>query len=258
MTALVTAETAVLVVLGVLVAGLLRGYAAVLQRLHALEGADRPAAAPPFRTAAGIPGPAVPADAGQIEGRDEWSAAHDISGVTLTGEIVTARTVGVEHDTVIAFLSSGCEGCGGFWAELGAGPGWARPSGSRLVVVAKGPEAESPARLGELCPAGVDLLMSSEAWRDYEVPGSPYVVVVDGQTGRVKGEGSGQSFSQVGGLIAQAVSDSAARNDSGKPAADREREADVDRILLQAGIAPGHPSLYAGSDGGAVAAAEAR
>jgi hypothetical protein len=67
-------------------------------------------------------------------------------------------------------------------------------------------------------------------------------MVVDGRTGRVKGEGSGQSFSQVGGLIAQAVGDS--RRRIVKPAADREREEDVDRALLAAGITPADPSLY--------------
>jgi hypothetical protein len=84
--------------------------------------------------------------------------------------------------------------------------------------------------------------MSSQAWSDYAVPGSPYIVVADGRTGRIKGEGSGTSFSQIGGLIAQASAD---RDRLVKPAADRERESDVDRALLAAGIAPGDPSLYA-------------
>jgi hypothetical protein len=33
-----------------------------------------------------------------------------------------------------------------------------------------------------------------------------------------------------------------------KPRADVEREEDVDRMLVEAGITPGHPSLYAASD----------
>jgi hypothetical protein len=239
MTAVVVVETVLLALLCVLVAGLLRGYASVLQRLHALDGGGQPSA-PPFRTIAEVPEP--PTAAGlAISGRDEWQPAHDVEGVSLTDEIVSARVVGVPRDTVLAFLSSGCEGCTGFWHELADGAAVV-PDGTRLLVVTKSATDESPAALAALCPPGVDLVMSSQAWSDYAVPGSPYVVVADGTTGRVKGEGSGTSFSQIGGLIAQASAD---RNRLVKPAADRERESDVDRALLAAGIAPGDPSLYA-------------
>lgn len=250
MTAVVAVETVVLALLCVLVAGLLRGYASVLQRLHALDGggtsgtgAGKAGAAnqpPPFRTIADIPEPARPTVG--IAGRDEWQPAHDIEGVTITGEIVSARTVGVPRDTVLAFLSSGCEGCIGFWHELADGLDTALPGGSRLLVVTKSATDESPAALAALCPPGIDLVMSSQAWSDYAVPGSPYIVVADGRTGRVKGEGSGTSFSQIGGLISQASADGGRVS---KPAADRERESDVDRALLAAGIGPGDPSLYA-------------
>jgi len=239
MTALVVIETVILAVLCVLVAGLLRGYATVLRRLHELDGGALPVtdAPPPFRTA-----PAVVEPAQRIEGRDEWAEAHDIEGITLRGEIASVRTVGVEHDTVLAFLSSSCEGCAGFWHELAAD--WGVPDGSRLVVVARGSEQESPSVLAQLCPPQVDLVMSSQAWTDYAVPGSPYVVVTDGRTGRVKGEGSGSSFSQVGGLIRQSIEDGKHPALARKPDADRRRERDIDRILLGAGIGPNDPSLY--------------
>jgi hypothetical protein len=241
MTALVIAETVILAVMCVLVAGLLRGYAAVLRRLHQLDGGAS-AGPPPFRTVAAIP---EPADGQKIEGRDEWAESHDIDGTSLRGEIVSVRTVGVEHDTIVAFLSSTCEGCAGFWHELAEPGSWTTPQGSRLLVVTKDPEEESPSALSQLCPDGVDLVMSSEAWADFEVPGSPYVVVADGHTGRVKGEGSGLSFSQVSGLIRQSVEDSRHPALAHKPDADRRRERDVDRILLSAGIGPQDPSLYA-------------
>ncbi|MEO7261073.1 MAG: hypothetical protein ABI047_07455 [Jatrophihabitantaceae bacterium] len=249
MTALLIAETVILAVLCVLVAGLLRGYAAVLRRLHQLDGGATPldaqAGPPPFRTVASIP---EPPDAQRIEGRDEWAESHDIDGVSLRGEIVSVRTIGVEQDTILAFLSSNCEGCTGFWHELGEPVSWTTPLGSRLLVVTKGPESESPSVLSQLCPDGVDLVMSSQAWADFEVPGSPYVVVADGHTGRVKGEGSGTSFSQVSGLIRQSVEDSRHPAMARKPDSDRRRERDVDRILLTAGIGPQDPSLYATAD----------
>lgn len=243
MIVLVTVETVVLAILTVLVVGLLRGYATVLNRLHELDNGG-PATPPPFRTV-----PDVPEPRNRIEGREEWAPAHDIEGESLAGEIISARTVGVEHDTVIAFLSSGCEGCTGFWQELASEQSWTQPGGSRVLVVTKGPADESLDQLAALCPPGVDLVMSSAAWQDFDVPGSPYVVVVDGRTGRVKGEGSGMSFSQVGALIAAAVGDSRPRTRTVKPAADRAREEDVDRALLAAGITPGDPSLYATEDG---------
>ncbi|MEO6701449.1 MAG: hypothetical protein ABI140_21300 [Jatrophihabitantaceae bacterium] len=239
MTALVMVETVVLAILCVLVAGLLRAYASVLQRLHALDGGGSAAAEPPpFRTIEQVPEPAA---SRRIEGRDEWQPAHDIEGISLQGEIMTARLVGVPHDSVLAFLSSGCDGCAGFWHEL-AGGTVGLPTGTRLLVVTKAATEESPAALDQLCPEGVDLVMSSQAWTDFAVPGSPYIVVVDGRTGRIKGEGSGTSFSQIGGLIRQAADDAGRLN---KPTADRERESDVDRALLSAGIGPGDPSLYA-------------
>ena len=260
MTVLIVVETAVLVVLSILVVGLLRSYATVLQRLHRLDGGDVSAAAPPFRTADGViqPPQRRPADVGPIVGRDEWAAAHDVAGVGLYGEVVSARTVAVPHDTVIVFLSSGCSGCTGFWEQLADRRILATFGDGRMLVVTKGPEDESITLLRDLCPAGTDLVMSSTAWADYAVPGSPYVVVVDGQTGRVKGEGSGTSLSQLSGLIHQAVGDRDAgetRYSVNKPRKDAEREVDVDRVLLAAGIGPGHPSLYRADAAGSDAAA---
>jgi len=242
---LVLALTAVVVVLCVLVAGLLRAYAEVLRRLHALDGGDAQGAAatgaaPPFTVVDQVAAPRTY----PVQGRAEWSEGHDVEGTTLGGEVAVARVVGTEQDTLLTFLSSGCAGCVGFWDELRAPGRWALPAGTRLLVVAKDEQDESVSLLADLCPPGVDLVMSGQAWTDYEVPGSPYVVVVDGPTGRVKGEGSGTSFSQLSSLVAQAAGDASAR--VRKPARDTEREVDVDRELMRVGIMPGDPRLYQG------------
>lgn len=249
MIALVVVEAVVLVVLSLLVVGLLRSYATVLRRLHDLEGGrqapddhQQPLPTPDFRTSPAVVEPRDPRSAA------EWPLAHDIAGVGLDGEVITIGVVGVHHDTVLLFLSSGCAGCGSFWADLAHRNPLAEHA-SRLVVVTRGADAESPARLRELCPRGIDLVLSGRAWSDYQVPGSPYVMVVDGRSGRVRGEGSGTSLSQVSGLIRQSLDDAASqtapRRATRKPTADYRREADVDRALLTAGIGPGHPSLYA-------------
>lgn len=256
MTVLIAVQTVVLIVLSVLVAGLLRAYATVLQRLHALDGGAT-AGPPPFRTALGVPAPVVDAgsrgeqwdaDGGTAVAvaRQEWAPAHDLQGEGLTGEILSVRTVSVEHDTVLVFLSSGCAGCTVFWEQLAAGR-VPFAGDSRVLVVTKSPEDESPALLRQLCPLGVDVVMSSAAWSDFGVPGSPYVIVVDGRSGRIRGEGSGTSLEQISGLMQQAYGDGAelpGRRRVVKPRADVEREVEVDRALLAAGIGPGHPSLY--------------
>ena len=247
MTVLVLVETVLLVVLTVLVAGLLRAYGTVLQRLHQLDGGAHgptefsvaPSSAAPSPTTAPILEP---------ERREEWAEAHDIAGETLTGEVVASRVVGVEHDTVLVFLSSGCSSCQVFWDEFGR-PGQVQlPTRTRLIVVTQGPEADSRSALRDLAPPGLDVVVSSIAWSDYEVPGSPYVVLVDGQTGRIRGEGTGQSWRQVRELLAQSSGDAAFLTGGPsptKPKPDIEREADADRELLAAGILPGDARLYA-------------
>lgn len=237
MTALVLVETVLLAVLAVLVAGLLRAYGTVLQRLHALDGGAHGPSAFRVETApVGVP-----------EGREEWTAAHDVTGQSLTGEVAAVRVVGVEHDTALVFLSSGCSSCEVFWRQLARDV--RLPRGTRLLVVTQSDDVESAAALTELAPTGVDVIMSSEAWRDYEVPGSPYVVLAAGATGRVRGEGTGESWQQIAELLAQASGDAAYLTSGpqrGKPRGDAEREAAADRDLLMAGILPGDPRLYEG------------
>ena len=74
--------------------------------------------------------------------------------------------------------------------------------------------------------------MSSGAWQEYDVPGSPYFVLVDGERGAVEGAGTGLTWDQVRNLIEQASDDEATT------------EQRIDRELLANGIAPGDDSLY--------------
>jgi hypothetical protein len=246
MIVLAVVQTAILIILCVLVAGLLRAYATVLRRLHQLEG-PQDTSARPFRTADGVMSPP-----GRRSGPErapqhlEMGPGHDIVGEGLAGEVISVRTVGTDVDTVLVFLSSGCAGCTGFWDDLLQRKESSIVGDGRLLVVAKDAHEESVGLLRELCPDGVDLVMSSQAWGDYGVPGSPYVIVVDGRSGTIRGEGSGTSLTQVSGLVHQAFGDRAVRRGGSvaKPRADADREVDVDRVLLQAGISPGDPSLY--------------
>jgi hypothetical protein len=238
--------------LGVLVVGLLRSHAEILRALHDLgvnleDGAPAPRARAtttsrhaPARTAEGVPGPRDDGPLGE---------ATDITGELPRGGSAHVAVRGVEHTTLLAFLSTGCGTCGTFWDALQDDPDahLADPS-TRIVVVTNGPEAESPAAVADLAPAGIVTVMSSAAWDDYGVPVSPYFILVDGTSGRVTGEGSGTSWEQVLDLLGKAEADvGARRRERGRPLprmGGQDRAELVDRELRAAGIEPGDPSLY--------------
>lgn len=242
MTVVVVVLAIVVTLLTVLVAGLLRSHAAILRQLHDLgagEGAPGPGPDPGVpatdgnrpRTDARVPAPSP----GVPDGR----AAVDIVGTGPRGESMAIRTVEVEHDTVLVFLSTGCTTCSTFWSDL-QDPDL--PSGTRLVIVTRDPDEELPAAVLDLAPTGATVAMSTRAWDDLRVPGSPFVVHVHGPSGRVIGEGTAASWEQVLELFLRAGGDQ--RLGGGKASADARRERDLDRVLLEAGIAPGDPSLY--------------
>ena len=68
----------------------------------------------------------------------------------------------------------GCRTCKPFWQAF-ADPGVDLPgNGTRLVIVGQDPAHDSESALAELVPPGVKAVLSSAAWQDYDVPGSPY------------------------------------------------------------------------------------
>jgi hypothetical protein len=239
MTALVVIESVVLALLAVAVIGLLRSHGEILRRLHALgagldpdasDGAavlrprgDRP------RDGAGL-GPAV-----------------DLSGGGLYDDAVSIPVVGVQHRTLLAFLSSGCLTCHGFWDAFGRPATLGLPPDVRLVVVTKDAAEENVRVVRDLAARDLAVVMSSAAWEHYAVPGSPYFTLVDGPAGRVVGEGTGASWQQVQSLLAHATGDEPGRTaaDGGGAAA---TEARIDRELVANGIHPGDPRLYRSVD----------
>ena len=156
-------------------------------------------------------------------------------------------------DTLVAFLSSGCGTCAAFWPSMGTTAGDGALAGVRLIAVTRDPAEESPAALSAMAPPGATVVMSSRAWEDYRVPGSPYFSYV--RAGRVVGEGTARTWTQLLSLCARARADGAAMGAEGRavngagssgpaPWGDAEREARADAELLAAGIRPGHPSLH--------------
>ena len=255
MTAIVVLLALVVAVLGLLVVGLLRSHAEILKRLHQLgagldpdEPGPSPSPAPTpvtsredFQVMPQVPSP---------PDREEFGGAADLVGVSPGGdEALSVRIQGVEHDTIVAFLSSGCITCQKFWDAFAKPRKLKLPSGTRLVVVTKGVDGESPSSVASLAPSAFPTVMSTEAFTDYDVPGSPYFVYVHGPSGRVRGEGTGPDWEQVSSLLSQATVDaglatSLAGQQVAKPDADAAREARIDQELFEAGVAPGDPSLY--------------
>lgn len=237
---LLVALTLAVALLAVLVAGLLRSHAEILRSLHEL-GAGREDTAPkelPFEVGRGV-----------VEGAGPvGQPAADLSGTTPAGDgvLIPVRS---GQNTLVAFLSSGCLTCQRIWDRLAQATPLRLPPATRLVVITRDADAESPSTVARLAAGpegrGVEVLMSSAAWEAYEVPGSPYFVFVDGSTGQATGEGSATDWEQVERLVTEAVGDRVItlqdrRRDVGDGA---HREARANRELLNAGITPDHPSL---------------
>jgi hypothetical protein len=217
MTVAVTVLGVAVALLGILVVGLLRSHAEVLRRLHELgagvydedlpDGGRSARAAP---VALGE-GPAIRTREGVAPPRDEGTPAYDIAGLSPRGEAVSVGIVGAPHTTLLAFLTSGCSTCAGFWSAFAAGVTLDLPlvggEEVRLVVVTRGPEQESPAEVLRLAPPGVTVVMSSAAFDDYAVPVNPYFILVDGPGAEVIGEGAAATWAQVAGLLGRAAAD---------------------------------------------------
>lgn len=226
-TVVIVILAALLAVLALFIVALLRSHAEILRRLAALEG-DAPAVAAADGAAGPPPAPAGPA-----------RAPADLAGETLAGDAVKLSLGPGSPRTLLAFLSSGCASCGPLWAGLHGEP--PAPPGTRLVVVTKGADRESPSRLAELAPADREVVMSNRAWEDFAVPATPYFVLLESDGG-LAGRGSAGSWEQILTLLADAAADS--RRAGGGARGASARAARAEAALAAAGVGDGHPSLY--------------
>jgi len=262
MVALVVALGVVVLLLAVLVAGLLRSHADILKSLHDLGvgvgdpgAADADPQAPhPWPTSTRGPGDAVPVTMGPpLPPERNSTSAPTVAGVTPDGHALAVSMTGGDHLTLLAFLSSGCASCSGFWKAFHRPGELGLPDRTRLVVVTKGPDREIPAEVAAQSPRSLPVVMSTEAWDDYEVPGSPFFVLVDAAGGRRIGEGVANHIHQVVDLVRRADVDARPLGAVGHgPVAaggldGPERERANDAELRRAGVLPGDPSLYPAS-----------
>lgn len=225
LTALTIINTILLALALLYVVALLRSHADILRRLAVLEAGNGPAAIPPPPRE---PGP---------------TAARDIHGVTLDGDAVQLSLGEGTPATLLAFLSSGCTACGPFWDGLRA-DGGIRPLEERVVIVTHDPARESRRRLRTLAPPGIELVMAENAWTEYNVPASPHFVLTDG-SGAIRGRGSAIGWAQLLELVREDREDTD-HADSHSARTTEQRARRAEQTLADAGIVPGHPSLYGG------------
>ena len=187
-------EIAALVLLTVLVTALVRSNVALHRRIDLLERAqarrerrDAPQAAP-------VPSAALPVRDG--DDPDELSDVIDIEGVSPDGLPVSVSLEDSANPHLLAFLSSTCTTCIGFWERFRAGALQSVSPGTDVTVVPKDPAVEDVARVRELAAGGdLRVVLSSPAWDDYEVPASPYFLLVDGSS--IVTEGAARSWDDL-------------------------------------------------------------
>ncbi|MCY4621933.1 MAG: hypothetical protein OXD34_08890 [bacterium] len=220
-------------VLALLVFGLLRSHAEIIRALHR----------------AGIPldengGHAEqPGSAVELRSPPD-GAAHDIVGVSPGGSPTKISVTGVRGLTLLAFLSSGCRTCETFWTAF-AEPDLGLPDArTRLVIVGQDPPLESEAAFAGLAPSGVKAVLSSAAWQDYDVPGSPYFALVDGTNNRMVGSGTAANWDQMRNMLRTALGDYLREIDPERgTTSGRDRARRADQALAAAGIGRDHPSV---------------
>lgn len=205
MTVLVSVETVLLVLLVALVAALLRSHAEILRRLGPEDSAQ----------------PRIPEP---TSSNRTDATAPELAGATLAGDALKLTLDG--PPTLLAFLSSGCTSCARFWETLGERR---LPTGLQPVIVTRGPDREQRSKLRTLAPESVPVVMSSDAWDRYAVPGSPYFVLVE--EGQIRGEGVATTWDALTSLLTDAIEE-------------QQEGRGIDERFAAAGIGPDHPSLY--------------
>jgi hypothetical protein len=106
---------------------------------------------------------------------------HDIVGCAPDGSPCRIDVVEAAAPALLLFLSADCLGCRDLWEglqELHDG----LAGNARLVVVTRSPGEERPEAITALAgdaPAtpGLELVMSTQAYRDYRVGGPPFLAV---------------------------------------------------------------------------------
>lgn len=225
----------VVALLAMLVVGLLRSHADILRRLETLgSGVEGEHSHP-----AGL----------SISRRPAASLSDQrITGITPDGEPLVVSLAAGSDPTLIAFLSTTCSSCTPFWEGLESSLMHFGGHRHRVVIVTLGANEESPTRAMSMARDGAEVVMSSDAWSEFEVPGAPYFVLIDTESGHIVGEGSAMTFDALEEFLRDSTNDRMwdTREGSRDDSADEESRIDAD--LREAGITPNDRRLYPSRD----------
>ncbi len=218
-------------VLALLVFGLLRSHAEIIRALHR-------AGIPLEENGGHVGRPGMAAEASSVAA----GGGHDIVGVAPGGYPTKISVTSAGGLTLLAFLSSGCRTCETFWKAF-AEPDLDLPDATtRLVIVGQDPPLESEAAFAGLVPPKVKAVLSSAAWQEYDVPGSPYFALVDGTNNRMVGSGTAANWDQMLRMLGRALGDYL-RETERTTTSGRDRASRADEALAAAGIGRDHPSV---------------
>lgn len=220
--------------LGMLVVGLLRTQAELIRRLDSLgiRLDDENSGAP--ITLSRHP--------------ENAASPTEIVGTTASGEpVVKSLSVGTDP-ILVAFLSTTCNSCAEFWNAFDTDELKIHAARYRVVTVTLGPNEESPTRAKSLMKGDAEVVMSSEAWTQFEVPGAPYFAVVDPTQGSIIGEGTAGDMNALSTFLSDASGDRRWDKERTRDRTDADREQTVDEELKRAGLYPGDPRLHHGDE----------
>jgi hypothetical protein len=238
----VTVELGLVLALGVVVAfltmivvGLLRSHAEILRKLDSLgAGLEMDGSGHSHDNQLTL----------SAKPKAAQGLTPDLVGVNPDGEPVAISTSIGTDPLLIAFLSTTCSSCSVFWENLDGSERYFGGVRHRVVIATLGADDESPTRAQSLVRGSADVVMTSQGWEDFEVPGAPFFAVIDPERGIV-GEGSATTYDALEEFLVDSTNDS--RWDRRRAQRDRtgeEREARIDQELRAAGIGPGDPRLY--------------
>ena len=130
---------------------------------------------------------------------------RSVQGTVPSGEPVEFE-VTERPWTLLVFLTSACDGCEELWRAFADPESLPFPRDVDAVVVTRGPRFEAPDKVARLAGSG-SVVMSDDAWTDYEVHTGPFYVLVDGSAVRVVTEGVAWSLEQIASSVSTARGD---------------------------------------------------
>jgi len=140
-----------------------------------------------------------------LDGDGDGANLVSLDGTTPDGSPLSIDLEG-EQPQLVAFLSTSCAICTVLWERLQSGELAEQSALLRSVVVTKSAGMEDTDRVRELTAVGdVPTVMSTQAWEDYEIPGSPYFLLVGGDPRDVIGEGPATGWADVSAMVGRLI-----------------------------------------------------